>query len=263
MTPKELIETIQNYTYRFYSCDTPADCQNKLIEILKEHFKEVNKKVKIVRTVAEMENLKSFDFDLIIVQNADQIINGLRSLESIENLVKSSAGFLIFFNGSVDTHILDKEKRNNWKALVKNAKYFYERSFECMEKPFPKPEPGESRYNRIKEIKTWTCEYLRREVRDFLEPPWTRLKLAIPFLVLIVAGLSKRPFFPFFMAVIITFLIAFAVLVPVIKTVWEKGGKKWSALVYIVFFFLNQFLGITIQDIFKFLLDFFESSGGK
>lgn len=101
MTPKDLIKAIENNGDRYYSYDTPVDCQKELIRKLKNQFE----RVRVVGTVGELLALNTFN--VLIIQDAQKIIDGLESLTPLEKLIKSNAFILIFFNGDIE----DKEKK--------------------------------------------------------------------------------------------------------------------------------------------------------
>ena len=123
MLPNELIERIRDFSQRFYSNDTSIVCQNKLIEALKEEFK----RIKTITTKEKLLELQEYNFKVIIIQNADEIINHLQDLKPLEELNKSDTAFLLFFNGKIS----GEKQSEDWFDFLEKAKDLIKVTINC------------------------------------------------------------------------------------------------------------------------------------
>ncbi len=123
MTPNELKERIKDFSQRFYSDDTPVECQDKLIEILKEDFKGI----KAIETEKDLLKLQKNKFRILIIQNAEKIINQLQDLTPLEELNRSDTVFLLFFNG----RIIGEKRREDWLDFLEKAKDLIKVTINC------------------------------------------------------------------------------------------------------------------------------------
>jgi hypothetical protein len=124
LTPEKLIEEIRNFSQRFYGYDTPVDCQDKSITALRTAF---GGRVRIIENRDDLVRLEVRNSDIVIIQNADEIINGLQDLTPLEKLNKSDSVFLLFFNGK----ITGEKRLEDWPDFLQNARNLQRVTIDC------------------------------------------------------------------------------------------------------------------------------------
>jgi hypothetical protein len=168
---RELIRNIEKKKDRYYSYDTPIDCQIRLIRLLENHFDGVHV---IERPDQLPPYSKSDTFNILVIQNAGKIFENLPDLKDLEVLIKSEKRFLIFFNGKPGNEI-DHEKLGDWLRIVEDTIHLYPETFEFIEEP---KIPGEN--ENSERNKWWVAFFENLMIR--------KLSAKVIIVVLIVAA---------------------------------------------------------------------------
>jgi hypothetical protein len=260
LTLDDFLEHVKNYTFRAYSYDTSFHDQEKITARLADR----GMTVRIIRDAGDMRKWKSYAVDVLVIRNAGTIINSLKNLKPFEHLITGSRKFLIFFNGSIDVQIDSRKKRDKWSALVKDSKYCYEISFGDKENAHGRPAPRRNTLTMKAIIKNNTSKYILQAIRNLIYPPWTKGKISIVFLslLLLLAGLFslliKLKFWPFLLTSLLASPLVIALMVYIVKKIREKVREGWIELVIIILVLLNLFVGLTVQEVLKLLSNLYK-----
>lgn len=160
MTIKELKARIRR-RHNFYSEDTTIECQEEVILELRKEFAPI----KVFKCKHEFLGFKNHrNFKIIIVQNADRILEELEDFMPLHTLNNSDIPFLLFFNGKIK----DNRRFDQWCDLAEKKIKLYKATIKCSDGPPSLPPNGDGYlfiFKRIlRKVLSWVNTFLKNRM---------------------------------------------------------------------------------------------------